>query len=468
MTGETPDQAELRRRFEAMIAGADLDDLRRLTQHLSTRSRAHLRKPQRSEPAVYRVRVDLNGARPPIWRRLEVRSDVTLDVVHQVLQAAFGWADGHLHRFALGGDPFDRESELFLCPYDAEEGDEEGTPASEVALDETLAEPGDRLSYVYDYGDSWDLSIDLEAVLPLAEDTPVAVCTDGRRAAPPEDCGGLRDAEDLADLVADPAHFDPAEVNRAFVDPCAVLRELGVDPDFIDLLEQLDNTPVGGDLLRCSLAPRPTLSAAEQSTAMHPIWWFLDRVGEDGLPLTSAGYLKPDDVLAVSEVLPAMAGWIGKRNREVHCVPVLHFREALQRLGLTRKYKGRLMLTKLGASAHGGPAALWDLLAERLPGGKPESMDSHAGLLYLGHTVAGVPLSTASDPIAEALRYLGWRMGGDSGDVQGWDVYRATDSVRAVLSNVTAEPHLRPWRLEEPVSQAARALAYDALRSGTR
>jgi hypothetical protein len=91
------------------------------------------------------------------WRRLDLRSDLTLDAVHQVLQAAFDWTDSHLHRFALSGSPFDRSSQPFLCPYDVEEGeldDEGAVPASDVRLDETLQEPGDVLSYVYDYGET--------------------------------------------------------------------------------------------------------------------------------------------------------------------------------------------------------------------------------------------------------------------------------------------------------------------------
>jgi Plasmid pRiA4b ORF-3-like protein len=161
------------------------------------------------------VRVDLEQAKPPIWRRLDVRSDIGLDVFHQVLQGVFGWTDSHLHRFALGGSPFDESTEPFLCPYDAEEGEDDGTPAKDVTLDETLSEPGDVLRYCYDYGDSWDLSIVLESVLPMVGSAPIAMCIDGRRAAPPEDCGGLRTAADLAEVFEDPAQFDLDEINQA-------------------------------------------------------------------------------------------------------------------------------------------------------------------------------------------------------------------------------------------------------------
>ena len=224
VTGRDQDPNELQRRFEEIIAGMDLEDLEELAGKLisfpsriptTPEPRPSLRKPRRSKPAILRVRVDLKYAKPPIWRRLDIRSDIGLDVFHQVLQSAFGWTDSHLHRFALGGSPFDQNSELFLCPYDVEEGEDDGTPAEDVTLDETLSEPGDVLQYCYDYGDSWDLIIALESVLPLEESAPVAVCINGRRAAPPEDCGGLREAADLAEVLADPAHFDLDEINEA-------------------------------------------------------------------------------------------------------------------------------------------------------------------------------------------------------------------------------------------------------------
>lgn len=214
MPGDEEGSGELLRRFEAAISGMELDDLRRLAAELPrlaglepvSVSRPSLRRPPRDEVLTYRLRVDLDHARPPIWRRLDVGSDLTLDVVHQVLQAAFAWTDSHLHRFALGGGPFDRHSELFLCPFDVEEGEDDGAAASDVRLDETLRHPGDVLRYVYDYGDSWELILRLEDVRGAGDRTPLATCVDGRRAAPPEDCGGITDAMDLGS--------SPSAVNR--------------------------------------------------------------------------------------------------------------------------------------------------------------------------------------------------------------------------------------------------------------
>src|SRR5450756_2878359 len=54
-------------------------------------------------PSVHQLRVVLRGVSPLIWRRLLVPATTTIADLHAVLQAAFGWADEHLHRFVIHG-----------------------------------------------------------------------------------------------------------------------------------------------------------------------------------------------------------------------------------------------------------------------------------------------------------------------------------------------------------------------------
>lgn len=364
-------EAALLRKFAAATAGAELADLRSLAAGLSQLSpampipavRPELRRPPLQQVALFRIRADLDSSQPPIWRRLELRSDLSLDIVHQVLQTAFDWTDSHLHRFSLGGGPFDAHSQLFLCPFDAEEpeyDDDDGVPAAQVRLDETLQEPGDVLRYIYDYGDSWELTLRLEAIEPADADSPTARVIDGRRAAPPDDCGGLTDGESLAEVLEDPAFFDLDGVNERLRESYFVLREFGVEPRLVDLVNRLRFTSAGeGVTARAvsliSAPARPVES--EIRAALRAYQWFLDRAVGEGIPLTAAGYLKPADVTAASTVVPAMNDWIGENNREVNCVPLLDLRRTLQSTGLLRKHKGRLLLTRAGASAQRDPAA---------------------------------------------------------------------------------------------------------------
>ena len=61
----------------------------------------------------YQLKVTLKHSKPPIWRRIQVRSDITLYKLHQTLQIAMGWTNSHLHQFLVVG-VFNGEPELVL------------------------------------------------------------------------------------------------------------------------------------------------------------------------------------------------------------------------------------------------------------------------------------------------------------------------------------------------------------------
>ena len=357
-------------------------------------------------------------------------------------------------------------SQLFLCPYDAanpEFEDDDGLPASQVRLDETLQDPGDQLRYLYDYGDTWELTLQLEQVLTGLDDSATAVLVDGRRAAPPEDCGGLTDADDLAQVLDDPARFEPDEINKALRGPFFVMREAGVDGRLVDLVHRLESTPIGAGLAArlTRLVSEPvTVEAAETSLQAHR--WFLDRASDGGIPLTSAGYLKPADVVAASEIVPAMGDWIGTNNREVHCAPLLDFRQSLQSLGLLRKYKGALLLTRAGAAARRDATTLWHHLAERLLPAAGDTFEGQAGLLLLAYAGSNEDAELPLGEIAAALTELGWRHQ-DGAPVQGYDLYR----MPAYDALINVSDRLRTWAQRHRISPAASALARAALRRRT-
>ena len=212
-------------------AGVSLGGISGLYRYADPRPKL-LRK--RRTRARYVVRVDLDGARPPIWRRLALASDMTLDALHDVLQTTMGWEDAHLHHFLMGPDAKDHRMTPFLND-DNVDGGETGIYEGDVQLDQVLAEPGHRLYYEYDFGDSWRHTIKLEKVELWTDGVPDAVCLTGRRACPPEDCGGLWGYAEILDALDgdlgddpewtqerldwlpedfDPAEFDAAEINR--------------------------------------------------------------------------------------------------------------------------------------------------------------------------------------------------------------------------------------------------------------
>jgi hypothetical protein len=438
-------------------------------QHAAARpARPSLRRPRREELAVFQIRVDLDDTEPRIWRRLNVRSDLTLDVLHQVLQDAFGWTDSHLHRFALGGGVWDEESEAFLCAYDVDypEDVDDGasTPEVDVRLDETLTEPGDQLSYVYDYGDNWELTLTLEEVLPATPGTPAAACVDGSLPAPPDDSRFAYRDGGLAAVVDDPAHFDPAELNQRLARSWYTLWARGFHPRLLELAGTLSWTDEGrmlGEQL-AALPVRPVRPSDDDlAAALRAHLWFLDRSADGTLGLTPAGYLRPALVEEAAGMIPQMGDWIGKANREEHSRPVADFRDRMtKQLGLLRKYKGTLRLTKAGAAVHGRPASLFGHLAARLrPDMVRDRFEVDADLLVLAYAAVTPDGDLPLDRIAAHLNDLDYRL--DDLPIRGFYLRLYENNAHGLLVNVSNEP-LRP-RHDSRISPVAAALAYAAL-----
>jgi len=131
--------------------------------------------------AIYRLKVSLRGIRPPIWRRFQVPADMTLRKLHDCLQEVMGWTDSHLHQFEAGGVIYGTPDADFGVATINE---------TRARLEQVLRRPKDRLTYEYDFGDGWEHDVVLEGILPPAPAARYPIVEDGKRACPPEDCGG--------------------------------------------------------------------------------------------------------------------------------------------------------------------------------------------------------------------------------------------------------------------------------------
>ena len=62
--------------------------------------------------------------------------------------------------------------------------------ADQIHLADLYFRLGERFLYEYDFGDRWEHQIRLERIHPFEPERRYPVCIGGRRAVPPEDCGG--------------------------------------------------------------------------------------------------------------------------------------------------------------------------------------------------------------------------------------------------------------------------------------
>ncbi|MBB5695922.1 plasmid pRiA4b ORF-3 family protein [Muricoccus pecuniae] len=166
-----------------------------------------------------RLRITLKGSKPAIWREVLVPTSMTMQTLHQTIQAAMGWWDAHLFEFDVG----DERIGMPDPDWDAAGV----TPARRVKLASLLRRGVHRFTYLYDFGDHWEHLIEIKREIPLLPGEEVPILLAGERRCPPEDVGSLSGFEDFLDAMADPSHpeheatttwyggpFDPTDMDE--------------------------------------------------------------------------------------------------------------------------------------------------------------------------------------------------------------------------------------------------------------
>jgi hypothetical protein len=164
------------------------------------------------------VRIELRDTDPVIWREVEVPTSITLQVLHDIIQAAMGWDDSHLWEFMI-------DKQRYGVPMDEDWETAPRKPASKVRLSEVLRPRKTTIDYIYDFGDSWEHRLTVSRVRAGDADITYPRYVGGERNAPPEDCGGTPGFYDMLDALSDPQHPNHADIKEWAED---------YDPEIID------------------------------------------------------------------------------------------------------------------------------------------------------------------------------------------------------------------------------------------
>lgn len=252
--------------------------------------------------ATTRLRVRLREVSPPVERILDVPAGSLLVEVHDLLQAAMGWTDSHLHQFSTAAG----------LRYGIKGPGLEEDPDE---LDEnTVALPvlGERFAYLYDFGDGWEHDVQV-----LGPGGPVPGVVDGQGACPPEDVGGAYGYQDFLDALADPGHEEHLQYRQ-----WAGTWSPVFDAEAADLLV------------------RQTVGAVPAGVRL-----VLDLAAE-GVRLTPGGRLPRAFVRQVQAARPDWAWSERPAHVEEDLIPLCALHEGLRRVGLLRLRNGRLAPTR--------------------------------------------------------------------------------------------------------------------------
>ncbi|MFQ3621618.1 MAG: plasmid pRiA4b ORF-3 family protein, partial [Spirochaetales bacterium] len=179
-----------------------------------------------SKEQYYVFKIQLQYIRPPIWRRIQIPGSYDLQDLHLAIQNCMGWGNYHAYEFLIDN--------RYYGPRELE--DDSIIPDTSVTLKKLELQPRKRFLYTYDFGDNWGHTIILEKI-QNEEEIPQdqrgkPFCLGGKRACPPEDCGGFPGYEYLIEALNapnkkkyrevlnwvgkyDPDQFDLEEVNKA-------------------------------------------------------------------------------------------------------------------------------------------------------------------------------------------------------------------------------------------------------------
>ena len=152
---------------------------------------------QPTQLSIYQLKITLKDSHPPIWRRVQVTSDSTLGKLHQIIQDAMGWTNSHLHSFLVQGIEYGQPAPEYDFNVRSEQT---------VKLNQLVTKEKFKFLYTYDMGDSWEHEILVEKVLPVDPETRYPICLTGKRACPPEDCGGVWGYGEFLEAIQNPDH----------------------------------------------------------------------------------------------------------------------------------------------------------------------------------------------------------------------------------------------------------------------
>lgn len=146
---------------------------------------------------IYQIKITLNQIRPPIWRRVQVAEETSFATLHEVIQMAMGWEDDHLHEFEVASRRIGPQIEDDLCGGSAFD-------EIDVKLCDVVQGENATLKYTYDFGDRWEHTLTVEEIISPDAEVSYPICLTGKRACPPEDCGGPRGYSELLEAQKHP------------------------------------------------------------------------------------------------------------------------------------------------------------------------------------------------------------------------------------------------------------------------
>jgi hypothetical protein len=301
---------------------------------------------------LYRLKITVTDAPVAITRTIEVPDTLSLNQFHLVLQAVMGWQNAHLYHF-------EKDNQLWTHPAFIGDMWEFATDAEldidvEVVLCMLLQKVGDRLQYLYDFGDHWLHDIQLISVVNREFSLSNAVTLlEAEGACPPEDVGGIPGYTQMLEAFAG----DDAEELTDFQTWLGCEHWDALAPDSAALTQRIQQVNA---LLLQSVRARfitwklSTSAYVNTTPIMQVLAQLLSILYAGPLKLTVKGNLPLKLVQAMFNIEQTLPCWqqrrfkVSKIHSEQESALISISRLIAQKSGLVKLSGNKLQLTKTG------------------------------------------------------------------------------------------------------------------------
>lgn len=172
---------------------------------------------------IYQFYSELADYEPRIWRRFQTADNITLARLGYMIMTMYEMKASHLFCFDVpSGANFKKmllsriseedikrvcdetkleETRRYEIKNETMEPDEDSLDVTQVQLCDVVSQPDQRLSFRYDFGDSWEVSLILEAII-VDKELPgkeLPRVLEGEGFGIIEDCGGPSGLMDIAE-----------------------------------------------------------------------------------------------------------------------------------------------------------------------------------------------------------------------------------------------------------------------------
>ena len=125
-------------------------------------------KKESADTQICQLKITLKNLAPPVWRRVQVSQSNDIRRPAFVDANVMGWENSHMHQFKVG-------KTYYGSSYpDDFDGTTETKAEDKITVGEVLTKPKAKITYEYDFGDSWEHEIVLEKILPTGTRSEVS------------------------------------------------------------------------------------------------------------------------------------------------------------------------------------------------------------------------------------------------------------------------------------------------------